>query len=140
MTLLIGFFPEPFVQFAETAAEQLLYEIGDPAADLLPDVVCDWTEVRLEDTESGVLVSGSRGKPPPPTLKGCAQIPDGWRAISLLFVGGRDAVAKAERVGRDLITRGETMLADAGFDRCEVATDAPAHPGLITVTAIRQDA
>ncbi len=98
-----------------TTAEQLLYEIGDPAAYLLPDVVCDWTEVQLEEAESGVRVSGAIGKPPPPTLKGCAQIPDGWRAISLLFVGGRDAVDKAERVGRDLIARGESMLASAGL-------------------------
>lgn len=101
---------------ARTASEQLLYEIGDPTAYLLPDVTCDWTGVRL--TEVGpnrVLVQGALGKPPPDTLKACAQIPDGWRAQSLLFVGGGDAVAKARRIGGDLLERGRRMLEAAGW-------------------------
>ena len=99
-----------------TVAEQLLYEIGDPSAYLLPDVTCDWTEVTVEQAgPNRVSVSGARGFPPPETLKACAQIPDGWRAQSLLFIGGRDAVAKARRVGNDLIERGRDMLARAGL-------------------------
>lgn len=100
-----------------TVAEQLLYEIGDPARYLLPDVTCDWREVKLAQTGTNrVHVSGARGLAPPPTLKACAQIPDGWRAQFLLFIAGREAAAKAERVGRDLIARGERMLAEKGID------------------------
>ncbi len=99
-----------------TVSEQLLYEIGDPARYILPDVVCDWTEVEIAVTGPNlVAVHGARGNPPPPTLKACAQVPDGWRTQFLLFVGGRDAVAKARRVGDDLLRRGRRMLASAGM-------------------------
>ena len=100
----------------ETVAEQLLYEIGDPSSYMLPDVICDWTGVHLDDLgDNRVRVQGAVGRPPPTTLKACAQIPDGWRAQSLLFIGGRDAVAKAERVGRDLLSRGSSILIEAGL-------------------------
>ena len=99
-----------------SVTEQLLYEIGDPAAYLLPDVTCDWTHVTVEQAgPNRVAVAGARGVPPPETLKACAQIPDGWRAQWLLFIGGRDAVVKARRVARDLLQRGSEMLARAGW-------------------------
>lgn len=102
---------------ARTVSEQLLYEIGDPARYLLPDVTCDWRKATLSQTGTNrVAVSGARGWAPPPTLKGCAQIPDGWRAQMLLFIAGRDAVSKALRVGNDYVERGRRMLAQAGFD------------------------
>src|SRR5437660_765601 len=48
----------------ETVAEQLLYEVGDPAAYLTPDVSADFTSVSLNETETDVVqVSGARGKP-----------------------------------------------------------------------------
>ena len=99
-----------------TVSEQLLYEIGDPSAYLLPDVTCDWTSVKVEQAGANrVAVSGALGLAPPATLKACAQIPDGWRAQMLLFVGGRDAAAKARRVGADLLQRGSSMLSRAGL-------------------------
>ena len=101
----------------KTVAEQLLYEIGDPAAYVLPDVVCDWTRVELDQSgPNRVEVTGAVGRPPTPTYKACAQVADGWRAQFLLFVGGRDAVAKARRIGKDLVERGRQMLASAGLD------------------------
>jgi len=99
-----------------TVTEQILYEIGDPAAYELPDVTCDWTEVRVGQAgPNRVGVAGARGYPPPETLKACAQIPDGWKTQFLLFIGGRDAVAKARRVGTDLLERGRQMLRQAGL-------------------------
>lgn len=99
-----------------TVTEQVLYEIGDPARYVLPDVVCDWTNLTIDETgPNQVSVRGARGLRPTPTLKACAQIPDGWRAGSLLFIGGRDAVGKARRVGADLLERGSQMLVDAGL-------------------------
>ena len=100
-----------------TVTEQILYEIADPAAYELPDVTCDWTGVRVEQAGlNRVAVAGAQGYGPPATLKACAQVPDGWKAQILLFVGGRDAVAKARRVGTDLLERGRRMLDGAGLD------------------------
>ena len=48
---------------------QLVYEIGDPKQYVMPDVVCNWSEVKLEETDSGVLVSGAKGSPPTPDYK-----------------------------------------------------------------------
>lgn len=100
-----------------TVSEQLLYEIGDPAAYLLPDVACDWREVTVrQEGANRVAVAGARGSAPPSTLKACAQVPDGWRVQFLLFIGGREAADKARRVGQDLVQRGSRMLQTAGFD------------------------
>ncbi len=99
-----------------TAAEQLLYEIGDPAAYLLPDVTCDWTRVHLEQVGTDrVEVTGARGRPAPPTLKAGAQVLDGFKMVFPLSITGRGAVERARRLGVDAIARAQHVLEAGGM-------------------------
>jgi hypothetical protein len=94
----------------------MLYEIGDPAAYVLPDVVCDFTAVRIEQAgENRVRVSGARGRPPTSTYKVSATHADGWRVIATVMIAGRDAAAKARREGEAIIERTRRLLHAAGL-------------------------
>lgn len=98
-----------------TAAEQLLYEIHDPGAYHVPDVACDWTQVRLEqlDAES-VRVTGARGQPPTDTYKCVAAHPAGFKFVVQGTVVGHEARGKAQRVAHTLLARWRAMLKAAG--------------------------
>src|SRR5206468_2349472 len=52
-----------------TVSEQLLYEIDDPNAYLLPDVVCNFSNVKVTETLDGVAIDGATGLPPTPFYK-----------------------------------------------------------------------
>jgi hypothetical protein len=97
-------------------AEQLLYEIGDPGAYVLPDVICDFRAVTIEqEGEHRVRVSGARGLPPTDAYKVSATALQGFRATGLLTIVGIDAVAKAERSGAAILERTRALLGEGGF-------------------------
>ncbi|MBS0449683.1 MAG: DUF1446 domain-containing protein [Proteobacteria bacterium] len=99
-----------------TVGEQILYEIGDPGAYLLPDVTCDFTQVRLEQAgPDQVRVSGARGRAPGNGYKVCATFIDGFRCNAQLSIVGIDAVAKARRTGEALIERTRRLFAENGW-------------------------
>jgi hypothetical protein len=99
-----------------TVAEQLLYELGDPARYLLPDVTCDFTGVTLAQAgEHAVEVRGARGLPPPSTYKVCVTYLDGWRCAGQLTVIGFDAAAKAQRTAEAILQRTRAMFARLGM-------------------------
>jgi hypothetical protein len=90
----------------ETLAEQLLYEVGDPAAYLTPDVVADFTSVRLSQTgPNAVRVSGARGKPATDTYKVSISYRDGFASSGTLVIAGPNAAAKARSCGEMLLKR-----------------------------------
>lgn len=90
----------------ETVAEQLVYEIGDPAHYLTPDVDTDFSAVRLLQTEADrVEVSGARGAPPPETLKVSLAYHDGFMAAATLVISGPDATRNARAAGAVIIER-----------------------------------
>jgi hypothetical protein len=94
-----------------TVAEQLVYEIGDPKAYVLPDVVCDFSEVRIEETAPGRMrVTGARGAPPSADYKVSVTWQDGYRVGAYLTIGGEDAARKAEKVADAVLRRCGAML------------------------------
>lgn len=99
-----------------TVMEQMLYEIGDPRAYHMPDVACDFTQVRFEQAgEHRVRVSGAKGRVPTPTCKVSATFMDGYRNQAILVIAGEQAAAKAERTAQALLTRIKRMLAQQGL-------------------------
>ncbi|MCY6382474.1 acyclic terpene utilization AtuA family protein [Hoeflea prorocentri] len=79
-----------------SVGEQMLYEIGDPQGYVLPDVICDFSEVTLTQTAADrVHVAGVKGRPPTGRLKVSATHMDGYRAGQVLQFNGRNAREKA---------------------------------------------
>ncbi len=100
----------------QTVGEQLLYEIGDPGAYLLPDVVCDWRQVSLvQDGADRVAVSGARGSAATTTYKVTATSVEGYRALTTAMFAGAGATGKARRMAEALVARTERLIAAAGF-------------------------
>ena len=100
-----------------TVAEQLLYEIGDPATYILPDVICDFRQVRIElDGVDRVRVSGTSGRAPTNTYKVSATYVDGFRCSSQLTIIGFDAVGKAQRTGDSLLARTRTLFRERQWE------------------------
>jgi hypothetical protein len=98
-----------------SVAEQALYEIGDPANYLLPDVTADFSQVHLEAITNGVRVSNTRGHAPSTTYKVSATYQDGYRATAIIAIVGIDAARKAERTAQALIDRAHMLFAERGW-------------------------
>jgi hypothetical protein len=99
-----------------TVGEQLLFEIGDPAAFITPDVVCDWRDVKLEQVgPERVRVSGAKGNPATTSFKVLATYQDGYRVLTSALFAGIDAAGRARRAGEALIARTERLIAQEGF-------------------------
>ncbi|MGB7421872.1 MAG: acyclic terpene utilization AtuA family protein, partial [Comamonas sp.] len=100
----------------QVVAEQMLYEIHDPAAYLLPDVVCDFTQVTMAQAgPHRVRVTGARGLAPTGSYKVSATYLDGYKTSAQLTIVGLQAVAKARRTGEAILERVGELLAAQGL-------------------------
>jgi hypothetical protein len=80
-----------------TCKEQLLYEIHDPRRYLQPDVVADFTQVRVvEEAADRVRVSGGRGISRTGTLKVTLAYVDGFIGEGQISYGGPGAAERAQ--------------------------------------------
>lgn len=96
----------------ETVKEQLVYEIGNPAAYLSPDVSVSFLGLQVrQEGENRVEVTGAVGSPPPLHLKVSASYHGGYRAEGQLLISGPLAREKAERCAAILLER----VRDAGY-------------------------
>jgi hypothetical protein len=81
----------------QTVREQLLYEVADPSAYLTPDVVADFSGIRLETVgPDAVRVSGATGHPRTGTLKVTLGFRGGWLGEGQITYAGPRARQRAE--------------------------------------------
>lgn len=93
-----------------SVTEQLVYEMGDPHAYITPDVVADFTSIRLENAgENRVRVHGITGGPPTPFLKVSIAYRAGFKAVGSLVYSWPDAMEKAQWADRVLRERLDTL-------------------------------
>ncbi|MFI4998516.1 MAG: acyclic terpene utilization AtuA family protein [Reyranellales bacterium] len=94
-----------------TVAEQMLYEIGDPRAYIVPDVVCDFTGATYRQVgKDRVQVSGARGRPATDTYKVSTTWPDGYKFAAIFMLGGREAVAKGQHSAEAIVKKTRRMF------------------------------
>ncbi len=128
-----------------TVTAQLLYEIAGPAY-LGPDVVAHFDTVRVGQAgPDRVALAGTRGSPPPDTLKVALNMLGGYRNTMTLVITGLDVEQKAEHARQLLFSRlggtgafDETDVRLLRFDRPDapVNEQATAH---LRITVKSQD-
>jgi hypothetical protein len=100
--------------------EQILYEMGNPAAYITPDGVADFTTIRLEaDGADRVRVHGVKGGPRTDLLKVSISYRAGFKAVGTLVYAWPDAVAKAQKA--DAVLRERLVKLGLSFD--EIRTE-----------------
>jgi len=90
----------------QTVSEQLVYEMGDPHSYITPDVIADFTTIKLaRDGDDRVLVSGIKGTPPTDKLKVSVAYRAGFKAVGTLVYVWPDALEKAQLADKILRER-----------------------------------
>ena len=99
-----------------TIAEQMVYEIGDPQAYILPDVVCDFSEVTLTEIGDNLVeVKGATGLAAPDSYKVCCTYADEFRGGTTMTFYGFDADKKANKLAAAIFTASRRTLKMVGL-------------------------
>jgi hypothetical protein len=94
-----------------TVSEQMLYEIGDPQAYMLPDAVCDFSNVAIVQLGPDMVqVSPARGYPAPDHYKTCLTYGEGYRGGTYVSFYGFDAARKAQKFCDNVFVRANKIL------------------------------
>ena len=90
----------------DTVAEQLVYEIGDPAFYITPDCIADFASIKLEDLGNDrVKVYGVKGKEATTSYKVSCAYSDGYSASGSLTYSWPEALTKAKEADKILRKR-----------------------------------
>ena len=99
-----------------TVSEQMLYEIGDPQAYILPDVICDFSTARIQQiAENRVHVSGAKGRMAPDRYKVSVTYADEYRGGTYMTFYGLDANRKAQALGEAIYEAARRVFNSAGL-------------------------
>jgi hypothetical protein len=113
-----------------TCKEQILYEIHNPSRYLTPDVIADFSRVRVEEIgPDRVRVYGASGSPKPETLKVSVGVAEGFVGEGQISYAGPGARARGE-LALDIVRE---RLALTGVRTSELRFD------LIGVNALHGD-
>jgi len=97
----------------DTVREQLLYEMGQPKNYITPDVIADFSSIRLEAAgENRVRVFGIKGATPTDLLKVSIAYEDGFKSEGSIIISGPDAREKAEKFAEIFWSRVGTDFED----------------------------
>jgi hypothetical protein len=100
-----------------SVAEQIVYEIGDPANYLLPDVACDFSYVSVVQVAKDLVrVEGALGRAPGGQYKVCATWVDGFKLTSSFFMAGPNSASKARTALDAWLRRTRKVFADKGWN------------------------
>ncbi|MCC6533407.1 MAG: DUF1446 domain-containing protein [Burkholderiales bacterium] len=103
-----------------TCAEQMLYEIHDPASYITPDVVVDFSAVELDEVgPDRVRISGGRGRARPDRLKVSVGVKEGWIGegeLTFAGLGALDRAKLAEAVVRERFRIGGIRIEELRVD------------------------
>jgi len=113
-----------------TCKEQLLYEIHDPARYYQPDVIADFSGVRIAQAgPDRVRLEGARGAPRPDTLKVSVAYRDGYIGEGQISYAGSGSACRARLAG-DIVRQ---RLARPGVAPDEIRID------LVGIDALHAD-
>ncbi len=127
-----------------SVTEQMLYEIGDPQAYMLPDVTCDFSQVEVQQLgPDRVAVSGAKGRASSSQYKTSVTYQDGWKVSTLWFFIGEEALPKAETFADAAFRRANARLNALGWEPFSESLIEPCgsdeHYGAFAKTAVSRE-
>ncbi|MBC61607.1 MAG: ATPase [Zetaproteobacteria bacterium] len=93
---------------SDTVKEQIFYEMGDPKNYISPDVIADFSTIKIEQKEKNkVFVYNTKGRPATPYYKVSMAYENGYKTSGSLIISGPNAILKAKK------------FAEVFWERCE---------------------
>ncbi|MES2518608.1 MAG: acyclic terpene utilization AtuA family protein [Bacteroidota bacterium] len=101
----------------QTAKEQLLYEVINPNEYYTPDVIADFTSVKLEEIgKNQIKVTGGGGKTKPETYKVSVGYKAFWQGEGEISYAGSSALERAKLAGETIEKRLKSQFEEIQVD------------------------